>query len=221
MSDLMSLRQASVEAVLRLAPVVAVVTLQRLEHAVPLARALVAGGIPAVEITLRTPVALDAIRAIANEVEGAAVGAGTVLTPRDLLAAAQAGARFAVSPGHSPRLLDAADDGALPYLPGASSASEAMALLERGYRWQKFFPAVPAGGVDFVKALAAPLPGVAFCTTGGIGANAAAQWLALPNVIAVGGSWLTPNDLVESGNWAAISALARAAAALRGAAAAN
>ncbi|MBL8301002.1 MAG: bifunctional 4-hydroxy-2-oxoglutarate aldolase/2-dehydro-3-deoxy-phosphogluconate aldolase [Rhodanobacteraceae bacterium] len=215
MSDLQSLRQTRMEATLRLAPVVAVVVVQRLAQAVPLARALVAGGIPAVEVTLRTPVAIDAIRAIAAEVEGAVVGAGTVLTPQSLQASAEAGARFAVSPGHSPRLLDAADDLPLPYLPGATTASEAMHLLERGYRWQKFFPAVPAGGIDFVRALAAPLPSVGFCTTGGITAQAARQWLALPNVIAVGGSWLTPNDLVAAENWPAIAALAREAAELR------
>lgn len=215
MSEFLQVRQREVEAVLRLAPVVAVVVVRELAQAVPLARALVAGGIPAVEITLRTPVALDAIRAIAAEVEGAAVGAGTVLTPRDLHAAAAAGARFAVSPGASPALLDAAADSVLPYLPGASTASEAMALLERGYRWQKFFPAVPAGGIEFVRALAAPLPGIGFCATGGISAQSAKQWLALPNVAAVGGSWLTPNDLVAAGNWPAIAALAREAAELR------
>lgn len=212
MSEQMVSRQAEVESVLRLAPVIAVVVLQRVEDAVPLARALVAGGIPAVEITLRTPVALEAIRAVAGEVEGAAVGAGTVLNARDFHAAAKAGARFAVSPGHSPALLEAAEDSELPYLPGASTASEAMTLAERGYRWQKFFPAVPAGGVDFVRALASPLPGIGFCATGGISAQTAKQWLALPNVVAVGGSWLTPNDLVAAGNWTAIAALAREAA---------
>jgi 2-dehydro-3-deoxyphosphogluconate aldolase/(4S)-4-hydroxy-2-oxoglutarate aldolase len=217
MSEPQSARQAQIETTLRLAPVVAVVVVQKLAHAVPLAKALVAGGIPAVEITLRTPVALDAIRAIAAEVDGVAVGAGTVLTPRDLYASATAGAQFAVSPGHSPALLDAADDSELPYLPGASTASEAMHLLERGYRWQKFFPAVPAGGIDFVRALASPLPAVSFCTTGGITAQTAKQWLALPNVIAVGGSWLTPNDLVVAENWPAIAALAREAVSLRGA----
>ena len=215
MSEQMLARQTEIERVLRLAPVVAVVVVQNVEDAVPLARALVAGGIPAVEITLRTPVALDAIRAIASEVEGVEVGAGTVLNARDFHAAAKAGARFAVSPGHSPALLDAADDSDLPYLPGASTASEAMSLAERGYRWQKFFPAVPAGGIDFVKALAAPLPAIGFCTTGGITAQAAAQWLALPNVIAVGGSWLTPANLLADGNWPAIAALAREAAGLR------
>lgn len=217
MNERMSARQAQIESSLRLAPVVAVVVVQKLAHAVPLARALVAGGIPAVEITLRTPVALDAIRAIAAEVDGAAVGAGTVLTPKDLHASAAAGAQFAVSPGHSPALLDAADDSALPYLPGASTASEAMHLLERGYRWQKFFPAVPAGGIDFVRALASPLPAVGFCTTGGIGAQTASQWLALPNVIAVGGSWLTPAALVEAADWPAITRLAQEAAQLRSA----
>lgn len=214
MSEQMLARQSEIERVLRLAPVVAVVVVQKVEYAVPLARALVAGGIPAVEITLRTPVALDAIRAIASEVEGVEVGAGTVLNARDFHAAAKAGARFAVSPGHSPALLDAADDSDLPYLPGASTASEAMSLAERGYRWQKFFPAVPAGGIEFVKALAAPLPAIGFCTTGGITAQAAAQWLALPNVIAVGGSWLTPANLLADGNWPAIAALAREAAEL-------
>ncbi len=215
MNEQMTGRQVEVEQVLRLAPVVAVVVVHEVDHAVPLARALVAGGIPAVEITLRTPVAIEAIRRIAAEVEGAAVGAGTVLNARDFHAAAKAGARFAVSPGHSPALLDAADDSDLPYLPGASTASEAMALLERGYRWQKFFPAVPAGGIEFVRALASPLPGIGFCATGGIGAASAAAWLALPNVVAVGGSWLTPKEIVAAGDWAAVENLAREAAGLR------
>jgi 2-dehydro-3-deoxyphosphogluconate aldolase/(4S)-4-hydroxy-2-oxoglutarate aldolase len=215
MNAAMQARQEKIETILRRAPVVPVVIVHELAHAVPLARALVAGGLPAVEITLRTPVALDAIRAIAAEVDGVEVGAGTVLNAADLYAAERAGARFAVSPGHSPALLDAADDSDLPYLPGASTASEAMTLLERGYRWQKFFPAVPAGGIEFVRALASPLPQVGFCTTGGIGAASAAAWLALPNVVAVGGSWLTPKELVAAGNWAAVEALAREAAALR------
>jgi 2-dehydro-3-deoxyphosphogluconate aldolase/(4S)-4-hydroxy-2-oxoglutarate aldolase len=215
MSDEHARKQAEVERILRLGPVVAVVVVRKLEHAVPLARALVAGGVHAVEITLRTPVAIDAIRAVAAEVEGVAVGAGTVLTPRDFAAAEAAGAQFAVSPGHSPVLLDAADASVLPYLPGAATPSEVMTLAERGYRWQKFFPAVPAGGVDYVKALASPLPNVGFCATGGISASTTPAWLALPNVIAVGGSWLTPADLVAAENWPAVAALAREAAALR------
>lgn len=214
MSDIVR-KQAEVERVLRLAPVVAVVVVRDLAHAVPLARALVAGGVKAVEITLRTPLALDAIRAIAAEVEGVAVGAGTLLTPQDFAASEKAGAQFAVSPGHSPALLAAADDSALPYLPGAATPAEAMTLAERGYRWQKFFPAVPAGGVDYLKALASPLPNVGFCATGGITANSTPAWLALPNVVAVGGSWLTPADLLAAQNWPAVAALAREAAALR------
>lgn len=208
-------KQAEVERVLRLGPVVAVVVVRELAHAVPLARALVAGGVRAVEITLRTPVALDAIRAIAAEVEGVAVGAGTLLTPQDFAASEAAGAQFAVSPGHSPALLAAADDSALPYLPGAATPVEAMTLAERGYRWQKFFPAVPAGGVEYLKALASPLPTIGFCATGGITANTTKAWLALPNVVAVGGSWLTPADLLAAANWPAVAALAQEAAALR------
>lgn len=215
MSDAIARKAEFVERVLRLGPVVAVVVVRELAHAVPLARALVAGGVKAVEVTLRTPVALDAIRAIAAEVEGVALGAGTLLAPRDFDAALAAGATFAVSPGHSPALLAAADDSELPYLPGAATASEAMTLAERGYRWQKFFPAVPAGGVEYLKSLASPLPGIGFCATGGVSANATSAWLALPNVVAVGGSWLTPNDLVAAANWPAIAALAREAAALR------
>ena len=159
-----------------------------------MARALVAGGIPTIEVTLRTPAALEAIRAIAAEVEGAVVGCGTALTARDLAAAQQAGARFAVSPGTSPRLLDAADDCELPLLPGVATASEAMALLERGYRQLKFFPAVPAGGFKLLGAWASPLPQIRFCPTGGISLSSAPDFLALPNVLCVGGSWLTPAD---------------------------
>jgi len=184
-------------------------------HAVPMARALVAGGIAAIEVTLRTAAALDAIRAIATEVEGAVVGVGTVLTARDLDAARQAGARFAVSPGVSPRLLDAAEDSALPLLPGAATASEVMALLERGYRHLKLFPAVPVGGVKLLAAWAGPLPQVRFCPTGGIGLGSALDFLALPNVLCVGGSWLTPASLMQAGDWAGIERLAREAAALR------
>jgi 2-dehydro-3-deoxyphosphogluconate aldolase/(4S)-4-hydroxy-2-oxoglutarate aldolase len=178
-----------------------------------MARALVAGGIPTIEVTLRTPAALDAIRAIAAEVEGATVGVGTVLNARDLDAALKAGARFAVSPGASPRLLDAADDCALPLLPGAATASEAMALLERGYTHLKFFPAVPAGGHKLLAAWASPLPQLRFCPTGGISQTSAADFLALSNVLCVGGSWLTPADKLAGGDWAGIERLAREAAA--------
>ena len=201
-------------SILSAAPVVPVLVIEDANAAVPLARALVAGGLPAVEITLRTPAALEAIRAVAAEVEGAWVGAGTVLTRAQLEEAEKAGARFAVSPGASPGLLAAAAGTALPLLPGAATASEAMALLELGYGLQKFFPAEAAGGAAVLKALASPLPGVRFCPTGGIDARNAAAYLTLPNVICVGGSWVAPKETVEAGDWARIEALARQAAAL-------
>lgn len=208
-------RQTALESTLQLAPVVPVVVIHELAHAVPLARALVAGGTPAIEVTLRTPVALDAIRAIAAEVEGAHVGAGTVLTARDLEATARAGARFAVSPGATPALLDAADDSDTPLLPGAATASEVMTLLERGYTLQKCFPAAALGGLAMLRSWAGPLPAARFCPTGGIRVANAGDYLALPNVICVGGSWLAPRDLVEAGDWDGIRALAKAAAATR------
>ncbi|WP_266168739.1 bifunctional 4-hydroxy-2-oxoglutarate aldolase/2-dehydro-3-deoxy-phosphogluconate aldolase [Dyella subtropica] len=208
-------KQQQVEATLRLAPVVPVVIIDDAKAAVPMARALVAGGIPAIEVTLRTPAALDAIRAIAAEVEGAVVGVGTVLTAKDLHAAQQAGARFAVSPGISPNLLAAADDSSLPLLPGVATASEAMSLLERGYRHLKFFPAVPAGGYKLLGAWASPLPQIRFCPTGGISLASAPEFLSLPNVLCVGGSWLTPANMLKAGDWAGIEALAREAKALR------
>jgi 2-dehydro-3-deoxyphosphogluconate aldolase/(4S)-4-hydroxy-2-oxoglutarate aldolase len=211
----MKQKQEHVEATLRLAPVVAVVVIDKLGDAVPLARALVGGGVRAIEVTLRTPVSLDAIRAIAAEVEGAVVGAGTLLTPKDLRAAEEAGARFGVSPGVTPALLDAADDSVLPYLPGAATATEAMQLFERGYTLQKFFPATPAGGPEYLRSLASPLPGIRFCPTGGISALTARDWLAVPNILCVGGSWLSAAKLVRAGDWQQIEALAREAAALR------
>ncbi|WP_413624905.1 bifunctional 4-hydroxy-2-oxoglutarate aldolase/2-dehydro-3-deoxy-phosphogluconate aldolase [Luteibacter sp. Lutesp34] len=207
-------KQQRVESTLRLAPVVPVVIIEDASKAVGMARALVAGGVPAIEVTLRTPAALDAVRAIAAEVEGAFVGVGTVLTAHDLEKAYKAGARFAVSPGSSPRLLDAADDHELPLLPGAATSSEAMALLERGYRFQKFFPAVPAGGTKLLGAWASPLPQIRFCPTGGISLANASEFLALPNVVCVGGSWLTPPDKLASSDWAGIEALAREASQL-------
>ena len=207
-------RQQQIERTMRLAPVIPVVVIEDARAAVPMARALVAGGVPAIEVTLRTAAALEAVRAIASEVEGAVVGVGTVLTQADLLAAYEAGARFAVSPGATARLLDAAEDIPLPLLPGAATASEAMALLERGYRHLKFFPAVPAGGARLLAAWAGPLPQLRFCPTGGISAASAADFLALPNVLCVGGSWLTPADRLAAGDWAGIEQLARAAAQL-------
>jgi 2-dehydro-3-deoxyphosphogluconate aldolase/(4S)-4-hydroxy-2-oxoglutarate aldolase len=208
-------KQKQVESTLRLAPVVPVVIIDDARHAVPMARALVAGGIPAIEVTLRTPAALDAIKAIAEEVEGAVVGVGTVLSAKDLRAAHKAGAKFAVSPGVSPGLLDAADDSELPLLPGAATASEVMTLLERGYRFLKLFPAVPAGGHKLLGAWASPLPQVKFCPTGGISLSSAPDFLSLPNVVCVGGSWLTPADKLQGGDWTGIETLAREAAALR------
>jgi 2-dehydro-3-deoxyphosphogluconate aldolase/(4S)-4-hydroxy-2-oxoglutarate aldolase len=207
-------RQQQIERTMRLAPVIPVVVIEDARAAVPMARALVAGGVPAIEVTLRTPAALEAVRAIAAEVEGAVVGVGTALTQADLLAAYEAGARFAVSPGATTRLLDAAEDIPLPLLPGAATASEAMVLLERGYRNLKFFPAVPAGGARLLAAWAGPLPQLRFCPTGGISAGSAVDFLALPNVLCVGGSWLTPADRLAAGDWAGIEKLARAAASL-------
>lgn len=216
MSDIKR-KQELVEATLKLAPVVAVVVIDDSAHAVPLARALVSGGIKAIEVTLRTPVALDAIRAIAAEVEGVVVGAGTLLTPKDLRAAEDAGARFGVSPGVTPALLDAADESGLPYLPGAATATEAMQLFERGYVLQKFFPATPAGGPEYLRSLASPLPGIRFCPTGGISATTARDWLGVANVICVGGSWLSAARLLRTGDWAEVEKLAREASALRAA----
>ncbi|MBZ0221665.1 MAG: bifunctional 4-hydroxy-2-oxoglutarate aldolase/2-dehydro-3-deoxy-phosphogluconate aldolase [Dokdonella sp.] len=212
----MDTRQQQVARILAIAPVIAVVVIDDIAHAVPMARALVAGGIRAIEVTLRTPVALAAVGAIAAEVEGAVTGVGTVLDAAQLESARRAGAHFAVSPGSTPRLLDAAEQSPLPLLPGAATASEAMALLERGYRHLKFFPAVPAGGAKLLAAWAGPLPQLRFCPTGGISAASAGEFLALGNVACVGGSWLTPKDRLAAGDWQAIEQLARAAAQLRG-----
>ncbi|MFF8570655.1 bifunctional 4-hydroxy-2-oxoglutarate aldolase/2-dehydro-3-deoxy-phosphogluconate aldolase [Streptomyces sp. NPDC015408] len=201
-------------SVLDLAPVVPVVVVDDLADAVPLARALVAGGLPAIEVTLRTPVAVDAIRAIAGEVPGAVVGAGTVITPDQVGEVVAAGARFLVSPGWTDVLLDAMRASGVPFLPGVSTTSEVVALLERGVREMKFFPAEAAGGTAYLKALAAPLPQARFCPTGGIGPGSAPEYLALPNVGCVGGSWMLPKDAVADRDWGRVEALARAAAAL-------
>jgi 2-dehydro-3-deoxyphosphogluconate aldolase / (4S)-4-hydroxy-2-oxoglutarate aldolase len=197
-------------------PVVPVLVIESVATALPLARALVDGGLRVLEITLRTAVALDVIRAIAAEVEGAVVGAGTVLTPGQYGDAERAGARFVVSPGATDALLAAAAASAVPFLPGAVTASEVMRLLEQGYRFLKFFPAEPAGGVAYLEALAAPLPEARFCPTGGIDAVKARTYLSLPNVLCVGGSWVAPKDALAAGDWPRITRLARAAAALGG-----
>ncbi|MFJ3894479.1 bifunctional 4-hydroxy-2-oxoglutarate aldolase/2-dehydro-3-deoxy-phosphogluconate aldolase [Streptomyces sp. NPDC090083] len=204
-------------SLLGLAPVLPVVVVEDVADAVPLARALVAGGLPAIEVTLRTPVALDALRAIAGEVPEAVVGAGTVVTPGQVEECVAAGARFLVSPGWTELLLEAMQGSGVPFLPGVSTTSEVVALLERGVREMKFFPAQAAGGTAYLRSLAGPLPQARFCPTGGIGADSAPDYLALPNVGCVGGSWMIPADAVAAGDWGRIEELAREAAALRSA----
>ena len=196
-----------------LAPVVPVLVVDDAGKANDLARALVTGGLPALEVTLRTPAALDAIREMAK-VPGGVVGAGTLLTPADVQAAVDAGAKFGVSPGATERLLDAAEEAGLPMLPGAATATEAMCLLERGYTVQKFFPAEASGGAPALKSLASPLPQISFCPTGGVSLDNAPRYLALPNTLCVGGSWVAPADAVKQGDWSRIEELAREAAAL-------
>lgn len=200
---------------LRSATVVPVLTIDDPDIGVDVARALHRGGLNLIEITLRTPAAVEVIRRIAADVRDVNVGAGTVLDPDDAAKVIAAGARFIVSPGMTPRLLEAAETWQVPFLPGAATASEAMALADLGYRVLKFFPAVPAGGVAYLKSLAAPLSGVTFCPTGGIDAGNAADFLALPNVAAVGGSWVAPAKEVGAKDWLAVSALAHQAASLR------
>lgn len=197
------------------APVIPVLTLDDPADAAPLVRALVRGGLTAVEFTLRTPTALEAIAAAAREVPEAVVGAGTVVRAEQVGAAARAGARFLVSPGWTPGLLDAMTASGLPFLPGVSTASEVVALAERGVTELKFFPAEAAGGTAYLRALAAPLPDVRFCPTGGIDAERAPAYLALPNVACVGGSWMVPQDALRDRDWDRVERLAREAAALR------
>ncbi|MFF5531338.1 bifunctional 4-hydroxy-2-oxoglutarate aldolase/2-dehydro-3-deoxy-phosphogluconate aldolase [Streptomyces cinerochromogenes] len=201
-------------SVLDLAPVLPVVVLADAADAVPLARALVAGGLPAIEVTLRTPAALEAVRAIAGEVPEAVVGAGTVVTPEQAEAGTAAGARFLVSPGWTEALLAAMRGSGVPFLPGVSTASEVVALLERGVREMKFFPAQAAGGTAYLRSLAGPLPQARFCPTGGIGPETAPEYLSLPNVGCIGGSWMVPAEAVAAGDWGRIEELARAAAGL-------
>ena len=196
-------------------PVIPVIVLQREADAVPLARALVDGGIRVLEVTLRTPVALAAMRAIVREVPGAIVGAGTVRSVADAQAALDAGCQFAVSPGYTSALGQACRQLKLPLLPGVATASEVMTAQADGYDFLKFFPATAAGGIPLLKAWAGPFPDVAFCPTGGITPQTAAQFLALPNVKVCGGSWLTPQEAMDAGDWGRITTLAREAAALR------
>jgi 2-dehydro-3-deoxyphosphogluconate aldolase/(4S)-4-hydroxy-2-oxoglutarate aldolase len=210
---------SALAGILTRVPVVPVLTVGDAGRAVALAQALVDGGLGVIEITLRTRDALEAVRRIAIEVSGAVVGAGTVLEPEHGRDAVMAGARFLVSPGVTPRLIEAAERWPVAFLPGVATASEAMALSDLGYRTLKFFPAEPAGGAQALKALAGPLPHLTFCPTGGIDAARAPRYLELTNVACVGGSWVAPPDLVARGDWPAITALARSAAALRQAAA--
>ncbi|RCH69408.1 bifunctional 4-hydroxy-2-oxoglutarate aldolase/2-dehydro-3-deoxy-phosphogluconate aldolase [Streptomyces sp. SDr-06] len=202
-------------SVLDLAPVIPVVVLDDAADAVPLARALVAGGLPAIEVTLRTPTALDAIRAVAAEVPDAVIGAGTVITPGHVADAVDAGARFLVSPGWTRDLLAAMKASGVPFLPGVSTASEVVALLEEGVREMKFFPAEAAGGTAYLKSLASPLPAARFCPTGGISPTSAPAYLALPNVGCVGGTWMLPPDALTTRDWPRIESLARKASTLR------
>lgn len=201
-------------SLLDLAPVVPVVVVEDAADAVPLARALVSGGLPAIEVTLRTPAALDAIRAIAAEVPDAVVGAGTVIAPAQVSECTAAGARFLVSPGWTDVLLDAMRASGVPFLPGVSTTTEVVALLERGVREMKFFPAQAAGGTAYLRSLAGPLPQARFCPTGGIGPLNAPEYLSLPNVGCVGGTWMIPADAAGAGDWGRVEALARQAARL-------
>lgn len=195
-------------------PVIPVIVIDRLQDAVPLAEALVAGGVRVLEVTLRTPVALDAIRAM-SAVPGAIVGAGTLRSAADARAAKAAGALFGVSPGYTAEVGAACREVALPLLPGVATASEVMAAQADGLGFLKFFPATAAGGIPMLKALAGPFPDVVFCPTGGISLATAPDFLALPNVKVCGGSWLTPADAVRAGDWDRITTLAREASALR------
>lgn len=196
------------------APVISVVVINDPKTAVSLAKALVAGGLPAIEITLRTPNALACIKAVADEVEGAIIGAGTVLNKEHIAAVEKTGAKFMVSPGTSPNLLAAAEDSPVALLPGAATGSEMMALGELGYGHVKFFPAGAAGGPNYLKSIGGPLPKFHICPTGGVSLANAKDYLALPNVLCVGGSWVAPSNLIEAGDWAGIEQLAKDAFAL-------
>lgn len=198
-----------------LAPIIPVLAVNEVTHAAPLAKALIAGGLPVLEVTLRTPEALAVIREMVR-VKGGIVGAGTLITPADVRAAKDAGAAFGVSPGATDALLDACEAENLPLLPGAATASEAMRLLERGYDMLKFFPASTSGGVPGLKSIGGPLPQISFCPTGGINPDTAPDYLALSNVVCAGGSWVAPKELVNAGKWDDIETLAQAASQLKG-----
>ena len=201
--------------IMRASPVIPVIAIDKFEHAVPLARALVAGGIRVLEITLRTEHGLPAIRAIAESVPDAIVGVGTLTSPEEFTASRDAGAVFGVSPGLTPALIEAAKRSGLPLLPGVMTPSEVMAAREAGFRQLKLFPAVPAGGIGMLNGIAGPLADVSFCPTGGITQETAPQFLACKNVVCVGGSWLTPKAAIEAGDWDKITEIAKAAAALK------
>ncbi len=205
---------ARTREICQMAPIVPVIVVEDATTARPLAEAMVSGGLPALEVTLRTPAALEAIRAMAD-ISGGCVGAGTLVTPEDVRAAKSAGAQFGVSPGATDALLQACEDEGLPLLPGAATATEAMRLLARGYDMLKFFPAEASGGAPALKAIGAPLPQISFCPTGGVNPENANTYLKLPNVVCVGGSWVAPKDLIAKGAWDEIETLAREAAQLR------
>lgn len=206
---------AQVRSLIESTPVIPVLTFHDAGTAVAVCKALVAGGLKVLEVTLRTEAGLASIRAIAAAIPDAVVGAGTVLNKEQLLASKEAGATFAVSPGATPGLLDAADEAGVPFLPGVATAGEVMMLLERGYTSMKLFPAEAVGGMPLLKSLADPLPQAKFCPTGGINAAKAPAYLALPNVACVGGSWVVPPDMVAEGDWVHIERLAAAAMAMR------
>lgn len=208
--------QKEPEEILRQGPVVPVMVIHKLEQAVPLAQALMAGGIRVLEITLRTPVAVEAIRAISRDVPGAIVGAGTVIRPEELTKVAEAGAVFAISPGLTVELLQSANQGTIPLIPGISTVSELMTGMELGYTHFKFFPAEAAGGVKMLKAIAGPFPQITFCPTGGITLDNYLDYLALKNVACIGGSWVAPQEAMDRGDWARITALTREAVAQSG-----
>jgi 2-dehydro-3-deoxyphosphogluconate aldolase/(4S)-4-hydroxy-2-oxoglutarate aldolase len=207
--------ESTIRATLRLAPVIPVYSPASVDEGVQVALALQRGGLPVIEVTLRTPIALAALAAMVQAAPAAAIGAGTVLDGVQYDAATRAGARFIVSPGATPRLLAAAAANGVPFLPGVQTASELMAGLEAGLDTFKFFPAVPAGGVAMLQAFAGPFPQVRFCPTGGISPATAPDFLALANVLCIGGSWLTPKALLAAGDWGAVEHLARATATLR------